>query len=98
MLLPLRQEYSANRVEDIGNCSHVAWSGPPGTFANGMILPLARTVRASALIYCKSCATNPRSYCCLRCALLLKLDMNAPAAVVDRSGREQHVKRPRNPL
>ena len=36
---------------DGGKCSHVAWVGPPGTFYNGMIAPLARTIRPAALVY-----------------------------------------------
>lgn len=35
----------------MGNCSHVTWSGPPGTFYNGMIAPTARTIRPAAAVY-----------------------------------------------
>ena len=39
------------KAHDAGLCSHVAWVGPPGTFYNGMIAPLARSVRVAAAVY-----------------------------------------------
>ena len=49
-----RARYNASnpgKDQMLGKCSHVAWSGPPGTFFNGMIAPLARSVRPAAAVY-----------------------------------------------